>query len=195
MNESFWVLISDITQPIEWKTIFSEQKEIHIDLGAGDGGFAIGLAQKNPQWNVLAVERLKGRAQKIVRKAKQQNLKNLRVLRLESSYFLTYLVPTSSVSMIHVMHPDPWPKRKQHKNRLFQKNFIESCLRVLIPGGKLRFTSDHPSYFIKVLKIVKEFHGLHMEDWNHKFNYPKSDFEKRFSFEEKIVMQQVWKKI
>jgi len=194
VNEVFGVFISDITQPIEWKGIFLNSQEIHIDVGAGDGGFAISLAQHNPQWNVLAVERLKGRAQKIVRNAKRHKLANLRVLRLESAYFLSYLVPASSVSMIHVMHPDPWPKRKQHKNRLFQKSFVEACSKVLISGGRLRLTSDHPNYFIRALKAVKEVPTFRMEGWEHTTSYPKSDFEKHFALEAKIVMQQVWKK-
>lgn len=194
MTESFWVFLTDIVQPIDWNKIFPKSQEVHIDLGAGDGGFAIALAEQNPHWNVLAVERLKGRAIKIEREARRLNLSNLRVLRLESSYFITYLVPSVSVAMIHVMHPDPWPKRKQQKNRLFQKEFVENCVKILIPEGFLRFTSDHPSYFSKVLKVVKEVPQFQLQNWKGALTYPKSDFEKQFSREGKIVMQQIWKK-
>ena len=194
MTESFWVLLKDIISPIGWDIIFPRSQEIHLDLGAGDGGFAVAWAQQNPQINVLAVERLKGRAEKIERKARRLNLSNLRVLRLESSYLITYLISTGSVKMIHIMHPDPWPKRKQHKNRLFQKSFVEHCVRVLASGGKLRFTSDHPAYFIKVLKVIKQVPQLQMENWKGDFSFPKSDFEKQFLQEGKIVMQQIWKK-
>ena len=194
MIESFWVCLTDIIHSIDWRKIFPKSQAIHIDLGAGDGGFAVALAQKNPQWNVLAVERLKGRATKIEREARRLNLSNLRILRLESCYFITYLVPPLSVAAIHVMHPDPWPKRKQQKNRLFQKSFVEHCAKVLVSGGSLRFTSDHPNYFSEVLKVVGNVSQFQMQNWNSTLNYPKSDFEKQFIGEDKIVMQQIWKK-
>ncbi|MBX7157666.1 MAG: tRNA (guanosine(46)-N7)-methyltransferase TrmB [Verrucomicrobiae bacterium] len=192
MNEI--VQFEDILSPIEWKNVFSLSQPVHIDLGAGDGGFAVALAQQNSHINVLAVERLKGRAEKIAKKIKHFHLENLRVLRLETSYFLSYLVPSNSVAVIHVMHPDPWPKRKQQKNRLFQSDFIFHCARVLETGGELRLTLDHPGYFLEIIRVMKTSHDFEGCFWKPDPNYPKSDFEKQFLDEGKVVIRQAWRK-
>lgn len=189
------VLLKDILSPIEWKEVFPIVQPVHLDLGAGDGGFAVEFAKQNPNLNILAVERLKGRAEKIARKIKRFHLENLRVLRLETSYFLTYLVRSASVEVIHIMHPDPWPKRKQQKNRLFQADFIFHCARVLKAGGELRLTLDHPGYFLEIIRVMKMNRDFEDCFWRPDANYPKSDFEKQFLDEGKVVIRQAWRKV
>jgi tRNA (guanine-N7-)-methyltransferase len=189
------VLLEDILSPVEWKEVFPIIQPVHLDLGAGDGGFAVEFAKQNPNLNILAVERLKGRAEKIAKKIKRFHLENLRVLRLETSYFLTYLVPSASVEVIHIMHPDPWPKRKQQKNRLFQTDFIVHCARVLKTGGELRLTLDHPGYFLEITRVMKNNHDFRSYFWQPGANYPKSDFEKQFLDEGKVVIRQAWRKV
>ena len=179
----------DILRPFAWKELFGNDNPVALDLGAGDGGFALAYAQARPEINLLAVERLLGRARKIARRAARQGVPNLRVLRLETRYTLERLCPFGSVEEIHILFPDPWPKRRHWKNRILQPDFLEIAARALPPGGLLRFVTDHPDYSQwadEVLRASPLFHPLsNTEEQN--ATYPHTDFEAMFRAEGKPI--------
>lgn len=137
--------------------IFPTNQPLEVELGAGDGSFLIAWAKANPQHNFIGVERLLGRIRKIERKAKRAELTNIRLMRIEASYFLEYLLPRQSVIALHVYFPDPWPKRKHRKNRLINDTFAEICLRVLAPGGAIFVRTDDVDYFEQIQTVFKRF--------------------------------------
>lgn len=192
--EDFFIAIGDICRPLDPGVIFPCAGALHLDLGAGDGGFAAAFAALNPSTNLLAVERLLGRAQKIAKKAWRRGLANLRVLRLESGYLVKYLMPPASVDVIHLMHPDPWPKRRHWKNRLVHDEFAQACIRILRPGGEIRLTIDHPGYLREIIACFDRQSALEPFRWQPGAEYPRSDFEAQFAGEGKVVFRQAWRK-
>ena len=48
--------------------------------------------------------------------------------------------------MVHVYFPDPWPKARHHKRRLFDPETVDLVLGLLRPGGQLFFATDHLEY-------------------------------------------------
>lgn len=193
--EAAFVRVDDICQPLDWGRVFPARRPVHLDLGAGDGGFAAAFARENPGVNLLAVERLLGRARKIGRKAARQGLANLRVLRLESGYMMRYLVPDASVAVIHLMHPDPWPKRRHWKHRLVGEGFAAACARALEPGGEIRLTIDHPGYLKEIIACFDAQRALEAFRWLPGPDYPRSDFEAEFAGQGKVVFRQGWRKV
>ena len=137
--------------------VLFEKKEnpLEIDLGAGDGGFAVESACRLPEVNFLAIERLKGRALKIAKKASRAQLTNLRVLRLDALYALEYLIPPKSVSGLHLLFPDPWPKRRHAKYRILQEPFLKALKKVLTGGGFFHFATDDEGYWIQGVRLLE----------------------------------------
>jgi len=193
--EAYFVPLADVCRPLDLPAIFVGSGPLHLDLGAGDGGFAAALAGAQPSINVLAVERLLGRARKIAKKAWRRGLPNLRVLRLESGYLVKYLIPPSSVSVIHLMHPDPWPKRRHWKHRLVRDEFVEACARILEPGGEIRLTIDHPGYLKDIITCFDRQPALRAFRWIPGADYPRSDFEAHFAEQGKVVFRQAWRRL
>ncbi len=191
-DDSAFVRVTDLCRPLDWRAIFGRDAPVHIDLGAGDGGFAAAFAALHPGVNLLAVERLLGRARKIDRKARRLALANLRVLRLESAYTVEFLVPPGSLAVIHLMHPDPWPKKRHHKNRLVHPAFALACARALAPGGELRVTLDHPGYFRWIYDVLEACPRFRGEPWRPGPDYPRSDFEADFTGRGKVVFRHRW---
>jgi tRNA (guanine-N7-)-methyltransferase len=72
---------------------------------------------------------------------------NVRLLRTDASYFIRHVCPRDSLLALHIYHPDPWPKRRHHKRRLFQPQFVDAAVECLAPGGVLRVQTDHAEYF------------------------------------------------
>ena len=137
-------------QHLELTGIFSHFASAEIDLGCGDGTFLTAMARENPKHNFLGIERLLGRVRSVCRKVARLDLKNARVLRMESSYAVTNLLPAGSVTAFHLLFPDPWPKRRHHRRRAFTHEFLFSIHRALIAEGLFNIATDHTEYFQQI---------------------------------------------
>src|SRR5579871_3311318 len=93
--------ISSIIERVDLASLFPVAQPLEVELGAGDGSFLVNYAKLHPERNFLGVERLLGRLRKVDRKARRTKLANLRGLRIESAYFLEYLLPQKSADAIH----------------------------------------------------------------------------------------------
>lgn len=145
--------IESILERLDVTTLFSKEQPLEVELGAGDGSFLAKYAQAHPATNFIGVERLLGRLRKIDRKGLRAGLQNLRLIRIEASYFLEFLLPEKSIVALHVYFADPWPKRKHRKNRLVNERFAELAQRVLQSGGIVFLRTDDADYFSQMTRV------------------------------------------
>jgi tRNA (guanine-N7-)-methyltransferase len=186
------IIFSDPCARLDWPEIFGNNHPIELDLGAGDGGFALAYARQHPDINLLAVERLLGRVRKIEKRAVRFGVANLRVLRLEFGYTVKYLFPPESISIAHILFPDPWPKRRHWPRRLIQAPFVRDLAAALRPSGELRFTKDHAHYFETAQEAVREADVLQpAPEWNWSAD-PKTDFQQTFDAEGRATYRARW---
>ena len=162
---------------LDLKKIFDRLGPLHVDLGCGDGSFLLALAQGAPDKNFLGIERLAGRVEKACRKA--ATVANMRVLHLESSYAVRYLLPAHSVAVFYLMFPDPWPKRRHHRRRLVTPEFLNSIHAALEKDGILRIATDHSDYVETIRKLGRSDTGFRMVDPND-LDLPVTKFERDF---------------
>lgn len=176
---------------------------LEIDLGCGDGTFLLEMAKHYPERNFLGVERLLGRVRGVCRGIEELGLKNAKVLRLESSYTLEWLLEKESVSRLHLLCPDPWPKARHHKRRLVQQHFLSCLHNVLSPTGEFLFKTDHPDYYEWVCEEMETFGKFTPLPWlgdgsddagPDAFFYPKTDFQKLWESQGKTIHQLRFKK-
>jgi tRNA (guanine-N7-)-methyltransferase len=145
--------LHSILQPLNLSEIFPKSQPLEVDLGCGDASFLVEYARQNPQQNFMGVERLLGRITKLDRKGRRNGLTNLRGARIESSYFLKYLLPPHSATALHIYFPDPWPKKRHRKNRLINESFPEIAAAALVSNGVVYLRTDDSDYFQQMTEV------------------------------------------
>jgi len=145
--------LPSIINRVDLAALFQKAQPLEVELGCGDASFLVGQAQRHPEVNFIGVERLLGRLRKLDRKGRRAGLANLRGVRIESSYFLEYLLPPHSVSVLHIYFPDPWPKKKHRKHRLINGRFPGLAQTALAPGGTVYLRTDDKDYFQQMIEV------------------------------------------
>jgi tRNA (guanine-N7-)-methyltransferase len=154
------VELKSILEPLELSGLFPQPQPLEVELGCGDASFLVEYARQNPGANFIGVERLLGRIQKLHRKGRKCALTNLRGVRIESAYFLQYLLPEHSAQALHIYFPDPWPKKKHRRFRLINESFPALARRALAAKGVVYLRTDDTDYFEQmneVFKVAAEF--------------------------------------
>lgn len=162
---------------------------LEIDLGCGDGTFLEQMGKEYPERNFLGVERLLGRCRKVWKKAERSNLSNVKILRLDTNYAVKWLLPKGSVSRLHFLCPDPWPKKKHASRRqMCRMDFLRSIHDLLTDDGEFLFKTDSAEYFEEAAEVQESCDFFRTVDWPEEaFFYPITDFEKQWLDEGRIM--------
>lgn len=136
---------------VELKRTLGEQlagcPRITWEVGAGHGHFLTDYAKANPGEFCIGVDLIRDRVERANRKRDRAGLTNLLFLQAEASDFLLVLPEHVRFQRVFVLFPDPWPKRRHHKNRLMQAEFLSQVADLSEPGASLCFRTDDSSYF------------------------------------------------
>lgn len=145
--------VAELEPPIEPARLFGGEpgrRPVELEIGCGKGRFLLAAAGQWPERDFLAGEHAKSLVFKVAKRALRQERQNVRLLAGDAKALVRALAP-GSLSRVHVYCPDPWPKRRHAKHRLFAPPFPDELARALAPGGELLFTTDHDPYFREVV--------------------------------------------
>jgi len=160
-------------------------KFIELDLGCGKGGFLAGMAEKYPDHFFLGVERQQGRVLKTQKKLNRLGISNARVV-LGNIRECAEQLPGASIDRMHVLFPDPWPKRRHHLRRLFNREFLDATYRLLKRGGRLRFMTDDEAYFCFAKKLAEADERFRFVEEEERI-YVRTDFQEVFEAQGKVI--------
>ena len=180
-DKSLLYPITSAIEPIDLVNLFPVEQPLELELGCGDGSFTLEYALAHPDRNIVALERLLGRISKLDRKAHRAGLKNLRLLRAEAAYVLEYLLPSGLLDAIHVYFPDPWPKKRHHKNRLISDKFPPLAEHLLRESGIVYLRTDNTEYFEQMLEVFNAAEGYETAETPESIKRVVTDFEQEFN--------------
>lgn len=125
---------------------FSRPPEaLMLEIGFGGGEHLAAQAKANPNIGYFGVEPFLNGVAKLLAAIETDGLENIRLLRGDAREVLAAL-PDTSLARVYLLYPDPWPKRRQRKRRIVDRDFLIEVARVLKPGGELRFATDIDDY-------------------------------------------------
>ncbi len=143
----------ELVEPAAW---FAAPGPLEIEIGCGKGGFLLSRARANPDLRFLGIEWANKYYRYCADRMVRWKLTNVRLMRTDARFFVIHHLPPACVSVLHLYHPDPWPKRRHHKRRLVQPDFVEAAVRVLGPGGNWLIQSDHEEYFKLIRSLLNQ---------------------------------------
>lgn len=168
---------------------FNRDAPLHTEIGTGYGHFMIDYTQKNPDVNFIGLDHRFKRSFNLAKKLNSLQFKNFKYLRGRGER-LGHIFGEDELTKIFYFFPDPWPKARHHKKRLFQKRFLDEVYKVLKPGGEFLIKTDHDGYFEWMCDVMKteERFDITFQSFNLREEHPEhflSSFVTKF---EKIFL-------
>lgn len=139
---------------IDFRAMFGDDRPIEMEIGTGKGGFLLNRARALPDRGFLGIEW----ANKICRYAADRMVRwgvtNVRLMRADAKHLVTHHLRPECLTILHIYHPDPWPKKRHHKRRLIQPDFIAAAANALVPDGRIAIQTDHADYFEQIRQML-----------------------------------------
>ena len=151
------------------KLASSKSNIVNLEIGCGHGHWLTSLASSRKNELFVGIDLLSKRVRKADRKKELALLDNVFFLKAEASEFLEALPKKICIKNTFVMFPDPWPKKRHHKNRLIQDSFLCLLHDKSQKESKLFFKTDHAAYFEWTKQTILESASwdLGSEAWPH----------------------------
>jgi len=144
---------------IDLHSLFGRAAPLELEIGAGRGDFIIERAVTHPERNFLAVEIAASIAQLMAIRAGRRGVGNLRVVRMDARTLVNLMLPEGSLAACHIYFPDPWPKERHAKHRLFTPPIVRALRRKLVGGAPLFVATDVRDYADAIFAMA-EAEGL-----------------------------------
>ena len=141
-------------RPINWQQRFGNEKILEVEIGFGYGEFLVRLAQTHPERNFVGLELKWASIQKALRNIAQANVTNVHVIQADARVAFDRLFSPQSLHRIYSLFPDPWPKKRHVKKRLFSHAFLKLLNSRLVGGGEARIITDYQPYSNWILEQV-----------------------------------------
>ena len=142
-----------------------------LEIGSGHGHFLTAYAAAHPERTCLGLDIIAERVERANRKKNRARLGNLHFLHASAEDFLASLPENARFADVFVLFPDPWPKRRHHKNRLMQADFLSQIAVKAGQGLRLYFRTDDIDYFAAARAVVMEHAAWQVLDAPWVFEY------------------------
>lgn len=166
--------------PLDFAAWFGREAPTLLEIGPGMGETTAALAQADPSVNHLAVDVFQAGLAQLTMRVEAMGIENLRLLRGDAVVLLERHLPAGSLHGVRIFYPDPWPKKKHHKRRLVQPDFMALVASRLEPGGRVHLATDWAEYAEQMLEVCSAeplLHNAH-DGWA-----PRPDWRPRTKFE------------
>ncbi|MEI6987642.1 MAG: tRNA (guanosine(46)-N7)-methyltransferase TrmB [Rhodospirillaceae bacterium] len=141
------------------------------EIGCGHGHFLTAYAQAFSDRYCLGIDTSSDRIERGARKAARAGLKNLHFVHTEAELFLTQLPPAARLRDVFILFPDPWPKKRHHKNRIVRADFLTALAKRAGRGTHLYFRTDYTPYLEEVRQILRSHADWELADVAWPFEY------------------------
>ena len=145
--------VVNLERPVDLRSTLNRDY-ITVDFGCGMGDHTRIMSEAHPEWGILAMDVHTPGVCDVADIADSNGLGNIALHLGDGIDILRDYLADSSISEVHVLFPDPWPKARHNKRRVIQESFLDLISRVLITGGYLHMVTDDDSYAEHVQEVL-----------------------------------------
>lgn len=152
--EACWEMFGiDFTpDPIDLEQVFGRTAPKVLEIGAGAGEVTLACARQHPENDYLAVEVHRPGIGKLINQAVAQEIVNIRVVNHDVVEVLRHQLRTRCLDQVTIFFPDPWPKKRHHKRRLLNPEFVTLLGSRLKSNGLVFIATDWEDMAREVLE-------------------------------------------
>ena len=125
------------------------------EVGSGHGHFLTAYALAHPNETCVGIDIASERVQRAELKRRRARLEHLHFVRADADDFLASMPEGARFSLVFILFPDPWPKRRHHKNRIMRAQFLSDVAARCVAGARLHFRTDHEPYFLEASSVLR----------------------------------------
>lgn len=138
----------------DFASLFGREARRTLEIGFGNGEALLALARAHPGEDFLGIEVHRPGVGRLLLALEAEQRHNVRVVCADAVDVLQRCVPDASLDAVLLFFPDPWPKKRHHKRRLVQAEFVALLAQKLKSGGRLQLATDWPDYAAQMLAVL-----------------------------------------
>jgi len=139
----------------DFDAVFARTAPRVVEIGFGNGEALCFAAGNEPALDFIGIEVHTPGVGKLLNDLANANLGNARIYRHDAVEVLKHEISPASLAQVRVYFPDPWHKKRHHKRRLIQPEFVELLGSRLAPGGILHLATDWAEYATHMMDVVE----------------------------------------
>lgn len=138
-------------EKLDLDQIFGRSAPKILEIGFGMGDSTAQIARSNPENDYLCIEVHTPGVGSLLKQIEESGLSNIRIIQHDAVEVLKVMLDPGSLDGVHIFFPDPWPKKRHHKRRLIQPEFITLLCERLKTGAYLHAATDWEEYATHIL--------------------------------------------
>ena len=156
------VLLPAIAVPadgeLSTRCLFGDDRPLHLEIGFGSGEHLATRADLLPDHGFIGCEPFVNGVATALGHVRDARLTNVR-LHMGNALEVLRRLPDRSLTMVYLLHPDPWPKARHAKRRMMNDGPLALFAAKLKPGGEFRLATDDPTYLNWALMVMQRHTG------------------------------------
>tara|TARA_A100001015_G_C14867383_1_gene662918 strand:- start:263 stop:868 length:606 start_codon:yes stop_codon:yes gene_type:complete len=157
----------------DWINSINKTSFLDIEIGCGRGVFLRDWAKQNLNRTIVGIEVRKSIVDILQDRIKNDDLPNATIIHGNGHYFLQDGVENNTIDRLFIFHPDPWFKKRHHKRRVINHEFLNIAAKKLKPEGKLCISTDVKELWEEIQSNLKNANFKEVKDeyfWENQYN-------------------------
>jgi tRNA (guanine-N7-)-methyltransferase len=134
---------------------FDRPADVIVEIGFGNGESTWQMAQREADKNFIGIEVHEPGVGHLLMALEEHGIDNVRIACVDAVPFLQKRIAPGSLAGVRIFFADPWPKKRHHKRRLVQPEFVAQLARCMARGGILHLATDWQPYAEHILEVMQ----------------------------------------
>ena len=164
--------------------VFQRSASTILEIGFGNGTSLADMAANNPEQNYIGVEVHSPGVDNLLLQIEERGLTNVRVINDDAVDVLNQMVTDESLDAVYLFFADPWHKKRHHKRRIVQNEFVQLLRKKLKEGGSFHMATDWEHYAQHMMRVMNESEGFENTAGKDQF-LPRPEYRPLTKFEQR----------